>query len=310
MAVLLDVVAPVFGLAALGFAAGRLRLLGEAGIKGLVDFVFNFAIPVLLLRSTARLELPEDIPWSFLVAFYAGAFTMWALGMASARWLFRRRPDESAIFGMAGGYSNTVLMGIPIILTAFGPEATLPLFLIIATHSTLLLPLTLVALHWSRGGDASFRAQGWEVARAVALNPIVLGLAAGLGMNLLELAFPSPVDRTFELLGSAAVPCALFAMGGAIASYPLGGDMRPAVLLSALKLCGHPLLVWIVGTLLGIEGLWLSVAVVMASMPTGVNVYLFGAKYGAASEVAARTVLLASTLSVVTISTLLVVVAG
>ena len=311
MPVLLEVVAPVFGLVVLGFAAARLRILHEAGIKGLVDFVFSFAIPVLLLRSTARLDLPEDIPWSFLVAFYGGAFTTWALGMASARWLFHRGPDEGAIFGMAAGYSNTVLMGIPIVLTAFGPAATLPLFLIIATHSTLLMPLTLAALHWSRRGRASLGAQGWEVARAVVLNPIVLGLVAGLAMNLLNLAFPRPVDRTLELLGSAAVPCALFALGAAVAGYPLGGDMRPAAVLSALKLCGHPLLVWVVGgTILGIEGLWLSVAVVVASMPTGVNVYLFSARYSAASEVAARTVLLASLASVVTISTLLLVLAG
>jgi len=311
MTVLLDVVAPVFGLAALGFAAGRLRILGEAGVKGLVDFVFSFAIPVLLLRSTAHLDLPENVPWSFLVAFYTGALTTWTLGLASARWIFHRRPDEGAIFGMAAGYSNTVLMGIPIVLTAFGPDATLPLFLIIATHSTLLMPLTLAVLHWGRGRGVSIGAQGREVARAVVLNPIVLGLCAGLALNLIGFALPSPVDRTLELLGSAAVPCALFAMGAAVATYPLGGEMRPAVLLAMLKLCVHPFLVWVVGGLvLGVGGLWLSVAVVMASMPTGVNVYLFGARYDAAAEVAARTVLLASVLSVVTISTLLVVLSG
>lgn len=307
MGVLLDVVAPVFALAALGFAAGRLRILPEAGVKGLVDFVFTFAIPALLLRTTARMDLPEDIPWSYLVAFYGGALTTWTVGLASARWVFHRRADESAIFGMAAGYSNTVLMGIPIVLTAFGPDATVPLFLIIATHSTLLLPLTLAVLHWGRERGVSSRAQGMEVAKAVALNPIVLGLVAGLAMNLLGVAFPSPVDRTLELLGAAAVPCALFAMGAAVSGYSLRGEMGPAVLLAALKVFGHPLLVWIVGGMvLGVGGLWLSVAVTVASMPTGVNAYLFGARYDAAAEVAGRAVLLSTIVSVVTISALLV----
>lgn len=311
MTALLDVVAPVFGIAALGFAAERFRLLGEAGVKGLVHFVFNFAIPVLLLRSMANMDLPEDVAWSFLVAFYAGSLTTWAVGLAVARALFHRKLDQGAIFGMAAAFSNTVLMGIPIVLTAFGPEATLPLFLIIAFHSATFMPLTLALIQWSRGRGVSLGAQGREVVKVVALNPIVLGLAAGLALNLLHVVLPSPVDRTLGLLGGAAVPCALFAMGAAVATYPLGGEMRPAAVLAFLKLAVHPLVVWIVGgALLGLEGLWLSVAVVMAAMPTGVNVYLFGARYDAAAEVAARTVLLTSVGSVVTISALLVLLRG
>ncbi|MCG6955958.1 MAG: AEC family transporter, partial [Gemmatimonadetes bacterium] len=309
--VLLHVVAPVFGIAALGFLAARMGIMKPAGVEGMVAFVFNLAIPALLLRSMAGLEIPQHIQWSFLVAFYAGSFTVWALGIATARLVFDRPLDEGAIFGMGAAFSNTVMVGVPVILTAFGPEASLPLFLIISFHSALFMPLTAGLIQWSRGRGVSWGEQVGELVRVLARNPIVLGLAVGTLLNLTRVALPAPVDRPLELLGAAAVPCALFAMGAAVAGYPFTGDLRPGTVLSALKLLVHPLVVWAVGLwVLHLDGLWLSVAVMTAAMPSGINVYLFAARYDAAAAVAARTVLLSSLFSVVTLSTLLVLLRG
>lgn len=307
MPVLLNVVAPVFGILGLGFAAARLRVLDSAGIRGLVVFVFYFAIPVLLFRSLAEMTLPEVIPWPFLGAFYVGALGVYAAGMALARWGFRRPLADQAIWGMGAGFSNTVLLGIPIVLTGLGPEAALPLFLIIGFHSAVLMPLTVVILHLDRNDGSPRGGQMATVVREVVRNPIVMGLAVGMAANLGGVTLPGVLDGMAELLGGAAVPAALFAMGASLAAYPAGGDTPPALALAFLKLVIHPLLVWVlVGPLLGIEGIWLATAVVVAAMPTGVNVYLFAARYDAAPSVAARTVLLASAASVVTVSLLLV----
>jgi predicted permease len=98
-------------------------------------------------------------------------------------------------------------------------------------------------------------------------------------------------------------------MGGSLGTQPLIGDVPPALVLSGLKLFVHPLLVWVVAVpILGLSGLWAWVAVTMAAMPSGVNVYLFGARYEAAAGVAGRTVLLTSLGSVATISILLALI--
>jgi predicted permease len=310
MAVLPGVVAPVFGIMILGFLASRLRVLDDHGVRGLVLFAFNFAIPMLLFRSLAHIDLPADIAWGFLAAFYAGSFSTYALGMAMGRWAFRRSLDEQAIFGMGASFSNTVLLGIPIILTAFGPEASLPLFLIIAFHSATFMPLTAGLIQWSRERGVSTRKQLGAVLGQLFRNPIIMGLLLGFLVNRAGVTLPGPVDRFAELMGGAAVPCALFAMGASLAGYPLAGDARSAVALTALKLAAHPLLVWIVAVpILQLEGLWVAVPVVMGGMPSGVNVYLFGARYDAAPSVAARTVFLSSLLSLGTISALLILFA-
>jgi malonate transporter len=311
LATLLNTIAPVFGIMLLGFLAVRVRMLDEAGVKGLVLFVFNFAIPLLLFRSLATTRLPDDIQWSFIFSFYGGSFTCFGIGVALGRWAFGRTLDHQAIFGMSAGFSNTVLLGIPIILTAYGPDATLPIFLLIAFHGPTLMPLTTALIQISRGGEVSAGEQARSVALELVRNPIIMGLLAGLVANLSGLVLPGGVDRTVELLGSSAVPCALFAMGASLAGYPLFGDVAPAILLAAVKLLLHPILVWILAVpVFGLEGIWVPVAVTMAAMPSGVNAYLFGARYDAAPGVAARTILLSTLISLATISVVLLLLQG
>lgn len=308
---LIATVAPVFGIILLGFLALRLGWFDESATRGLVLFVFNFAIPLLLFRSLAGTELPADMMWGFLVAFYGGAFATYALGVAFGRWIFHRRLDAQAIFGMSAGFSNTVLLGLPIVLTAYGPEASLPTFLIIAFHGPTLMPVTTALIQMGKGTGVAPGEQAKEVFLELVRNPIIMGILAGLAANVVGLSLPDPVDRVVELLGRAAVPCALFSLGASLATYPLAGDVAPALTLLPLKLILHPLLVWILAVpVLGLTGLWVPVAVTMAAMPSGVNAYLFAARYDAAPGVAARTILLGTLASVGTISFVLYLFQG
>jgi predicted permease len=251
---LLTVVAPIFGIIALGFMAVKVRVLDDGGVRGLVLYVFSFAIPLLLLRSLARTELPPDIQWSFLLSYFGGALAVFLLGMISCRHLFHRPLDDQAIFGMGAGFSNTVLMGIPILLTAFGPDANLPIFLIIAFHGPILMPLVSGLIRVGRG-EASLGQQVRTIGLELVRNPIILGLAAGLALNLGGLGIPPTLDRMVEMVGASAVPCALFALGSALAAYPLTGDVPPAILLTVLKLLVHPALVWVLAVpVFGLEG--------------------------------------------------------
>jgi predicted permease len=303
LATLLNTVAPIFGIIFLGFLAVRARVLDEAGVKGLVTFVFNFAIPLLLFRSLATIELPEDIQWSFVLSFYGGSYACFYVGMLLGRFPFNRTLKERALFGMAGGFTNTVLLGIPIIITAYGPEAMFPILLLLAFHSATLLPLTTIIIEVAQGEHISAMKQAKGIGIQVLKNPIIMGLLLGLCANLVGLVLPSAIDTTVELMASSAIPCALFAMGASLAGYPLMGDVAPAVSLSAVKLVLHPILVWILAVpVFGLEGIWVPVAVTMAAMPTGVVAYLFSARHHAAQGVVARTVVLTTLASVGTIS--------
>jgi malonate transporter len=303
---ILHILAPVFGIQLLGYLAVKMGILDEGGVKGLVLFVFYFAVPLLLFRSLATAALPDDIEWSFILSFYGGSFTCYFLAMAGGRFLFKRDLADQAIFGMSAGFTNTVFLGIPILITAYGTEAMVPILLLIAFHGSTLMPLTTALIQFSQGGKVSAGRQLKSVGMELGRNPIIMGLLLGLGANLFGLSLPQGLDSMVELLGSAAIPCALFAMGATLASYPIFGDVSPALFLSVVKVILHPILVWVLAVpVLGLEGIWVPVAVTMAAMPTGVNAYLFGARYDAAPGVAARTVLFTTVASVGTISLIL-----
>ena len=308
MSTVFDTLAPIFGLMVLGFGAARLRVVDQAGVRGLVLFVFNFSIPALLMRSLSSMELTADMEWGFLLAFYGGSIVTYGLGMVVGRVGFRQPLSEQAIFGMGAGFANIVMMGIPVVLTALGPEASLPMLLIIAFHSMTFMPLTvaLVQSGRSEGSGLTPAARAVGVASDVLRNPIILGILAGLAVNAIGVGIWRPADELLNFLGMAAVPCALFAMGGSLAGYPLRGDIAPALILGTLKLVVHPFLVWVLAVpVLGLEGLWVSVAVVMAAMPSAVNVYLFGERYQSVPGVAARTVLLTSIGSLFSVAVIL-----
>lgn len=314
MEIILDIIVPVFGIVGIGYVAARLHWFSESASRGLATFVFDFAIPALLFRTMATTDLPAEIEWGYLVSYFGGGYIAWALGSAISRFALRRRGAAPAIAGMTGGFSNTVMLGVPLILTTFGEAATLPLFLLIAFHSwQLLLVVTLQAefgIGRQGGAESGASIDIRQLLRNVFVglirNPIIIALALGIFWNVAELPLPDAVDRLTEMLGSAALPAAVFAMGASLAAYRMRGAVGEAGIGVVLKLAVHPLLVWLLAThVFTVEPLWRDVAVLMASLPVGINVYLMAQRYQAGVAPTVTAVLASTALSVVTVALVL-----
>ncbi|MEQ9812498.1 MAG: AEC family transporter [Azospirillaceae bacterium] len=306
MLLVADIILPVFGIVILGFAAAKAGWFDDAATRGLSLFVFNFALPIMLFRSIATTELPATIEWGFMVSYYAGVFGLYTLNVIVARLVYGRRGDEAAIFGFGSGMSNTVLLGLPLILQAFGERATLPALMIIAVNALFIFPVVTVTIETARGSGAGLYAVVRASAIGLVRNPIILGLAAGIVFNLLTLPIPEPIDGVALLLSGAGLPCALFAMGASLSQFRLAGQIPQAMATVFLKLVAHPLIVFcLTRYVFGLDALWVGVATLMAAMPTGVNVYLFAQRYQICIGSAATTILASTGLSMVTISAVL-----
>ena len=306
MSVLIDIIVPVFGVVLLGFLAAKKGWMSTAGVDGLAAFVFNFAIPAMLFRAMATRALPEVIPWGFLVAYFGGVYSAWALGMLLSRRLFKRDGSAAAIAGMTAGFANTVMLGIPLVHLAFGDAALLPMFLIITFHSWQLILVVTVLVEAARGRRGNVLRLFQDVVRGLVTNPIILGLLAGVAWNLLSLPLPKPADRLFGLLGEAGIPCSLFCLGASLARYRIMGALPEAAAGSVLKLIVHPAAVYVIGRYgFGLDALWLSVAVIVAATPVGINVYLFGVRYDTGTAAAATAILVSTLASVATLAVLM-----
>ena len=289
-----DIVLPVFGLVILGYIAGRVGWIKEAAIEGLSTFVFTFAIPVMLFRSIATAQLPDRMPWHFLLAYYGSTLLLYVLTVGIGR-ATRLDGVESSIFAMSGSYSNVVLLGIPLTVASFGTGANVPLFIIVSTHAAVMFLVTTFSAETGKGEFGKLSLLPLQTARVLLKNTIVIGLLLGLAVNIAALPLPVTIDRMASYLGAAALPCAVFSMGASISRYKISGDLPKITIAVVIKNLVHPILVWLACTqLFHVPGNWTAVAVLLAACPSGINAYLFANRYR---------VVVASTATVVVIST-------
>lgn len=306
MASVLEIVTPVFGIVLIGWLAARAGVFGKGAIDGIVDFVFTIAIPLLLFRTLATAGLPEDIPWNVLFAYYLGTYVVFAVGMLAAGIVFRKTLSEQGAFAGSGCFSNLVLLGIPIVFAVFGEAASVPLFLVIGVHNAVLLPVLAVVLGLGQNRSGALLGGLRETFVDLLRNPLVIGLVGGLVYGRIGPPLPGPIDDIIRMLGTAGAPVALFALGGTLARYRIGGLVGEALLICALKLVVLPLVVWLFAArVFELDPTWVWVVTLLAAMPTGVNVFIFSSKYGASPGTAGTTIVLSTALGAGTVSGLI-----
>lgn len=288
------VVLPVFGLIGLGYVARWTKLVRETTGEGLSDFVFVLAVPCLLFRTLAKADIPTSQPWGYWVSYFAGLAIVWALAMLIAARLFQRKGPELVVSGFSAAQSNTVFVGVPMILKAYGDAGAVPLGLLLAIH----LPVTMTAATLlAEGRSASPKL----MVKRLFTHPIIIGILLGSAARPVIGVVPEPLWALVDLLAGAAVPCALVSLGIAMRRYGLESGLGLPVVLSTLKLGLHPLIVHILAThVFAMPAHWSGVAVLFAACPCGINAYLFAERYRQGVADASSAIALSTMLSLFT----------
>lgn len=296
------IVVPLFALILLGLVFARARIISPDGVKGLGVFVYNLAIPALLFRSMAT-GLPHDGAGIGVVyAYYLGGAIVFAATMLVGRVAFGLDLAKQSLMAISAIFSNTVLIGIPLIFAAFPREGQIAVLLIASLHSLLFVTTATVLVEIGLGRGGGFAG----TFAAVAKNPLLIAVLAGSAWGAVDLAIPAPLDTFLRLLASAAPPAALFALGATLAAFRVAGDMREIAAITALKMLVHPALVWLLAVyLFALSPTETAVAVIVAALPTGVNPFILAQRYELYVQRAASSVVITTALSVVTASLLL-----
>ncbi len=306
MSALFDVILPVFLVLGFGYLAAWKLKFGESAVDGVMKFAQNFAVPVLLFKSIAEMDLGANFEPGLLISFYTGAFLSFFAGWLGALKLFHRNPEDAVAIGFVCLFSNSLLLGFPITERAYGPEALAGNFVIISIHSPLIYTfgITFMEFTRARGLDISMGRIALRALSGVLHTPLVLGILCGFAMNLLTqagLVMPEGFWGAIDMMARAGLPAALFGLGGILYRYKPEGDAATIAMCCACSLALHPMITWAIGMGFGLDTAGMRSAVITAAMPPGVNAFLFANIYGAARRVAASTVLMATALSVVSI---------
>jgi malonate transporter len=298
---LLDVTLPVFLVIGFGYAAARLGFIRDGAVDGLMQFAQGIAIPCLLFRAISTLDLGQVFGGPLLVSFYAGATAGFLAGLLGARLLFGRPWQDAVAIGFCALFSNSLLLGLPITERAYGAGALSANYAIIAVHSPYCYALGITVMEVVRHSGRGLPATARAVATAMFRNPLVVGIAAGVAVNLSGTELPRVALEAVDLLVRAALPAALFGLGGVLVRYRPEGDLPTVLFVCALSLVLHPAITWSLGQALELGQGPLRSAVVTAAMAPGINAYLFANMYGVAKRVAATSVLAATVLSILTV---------
>lgn len=301
MGALLEVVLPVFLVIGFGYGARRIGWFSDAGVDGLMVFTQKFAIPCLLFTAIANLDLHQSFDLRLLGSFYTGATTGFILGLCGARYLFKRPWEDSVAIGFGCLFSNSVLLGLPISERAYGMDSLSANFAIVAVHSPFCYLLGITAMELVRNRGATGLQTVRAVLRAMFRNALILGLALGFAVNLSGLVLPGVLTDAVAMMVRAALPAALFGLGGVLVRYRPEGDMPTVFYMIAVSLVLHPLITLGIGTTLDVPHDVLRNGVITAAMAPGINTYVFADMYGRARRVSATAVLVGTAASVVTV---------
>jgi malonate transporter len=300
MQALLDVILPVFLVIGFGYVSVWGRVFPENGVDALMKFTQHFAIPCLLFQAIANLDLSASLDAGLLLSFYVGAACGFLLGFSGARVLFRRDWEDCVAIGFCCLFSNSVLLGLAINERAYGAEALAGAYTIVAFHSPFCYGLGITAMEIARNRGRSPLVMARGIARAMFRNALVLAIAAGFAVNLAGITLPTVLVDALDLVIRAALPTALFALGGVLVQYRPEGDARVIFMVCGIALLVHPAITWALGSSLSVPQDSFKSGVLTAAMAPGINAYIFANMYGRARRVAASSVLVATGASIVT----------
>ena len=298
---LIDVILPVFLVIGSGYGATRAGYFSAVHIDGLLRFTQQFAIPCLLFFAIANLDLSVGFDPNLMLSFYGGATVSFILGIFGARFLFNRDREDSIVIGFCCLFSNSVLLGLPITERAYGADNLAGNYAIIAFHAPFCYGLGITVMEITRNTGKSAWAFTTSILSAMFKNSLILGIVLGFLVNILGLTVPQVIGDALSMISRAALPGALFALGGILVQHRPEGDLRLIAMVCILSLVVHPALSWGFGTSLALPQDLFRSSVLTAAMAPGFNAYIFANMYGRGKRIAASSVLLATGGSVVTV---------
>lgn len=309
MNALLNVSLPVFGLIFCGYLSAKFRILGPQSSEALNSFVYYFALPALLFIFVARAPVERIFYLPFLAAWGGGLAITFILMLLVAKLIYADGLGVMTLRAMNSIFANTGYMGIPLVMTAYGDSAALPAIMATVTMSVVFVPLIIILLEIEKRGETEPAAILRGVAEALVKNPIVIPVVLGVLVSSLGLSVPAPFANFADLLGNAAGPCALFAMGMFAAGQSLRSGLGETGVMTGAKLIVHPLVTWVLVTrVFEMDHLWAVVTVVVAALPTGATCFVLAQRYGVFVARTSSVTLASTLLSVITVSALLALV--
>ena len=295
---------PVVFLIFIGFVSGRAGLVRGESVRDLSNLVFLVLTQALLFRTMATSHI-EQLDFAPVMQYFAVAAALFFIMLR-----VYGGNSRASVMALAGIFSNTLMIGVPLVGLAYGQAGQVLLFTLISLHALILLSIATLVLELQvaheqaeQSGDVQplWRTLGSAIKSSI-VHPVPLPILVGIAYSFTGWGLHPVIDKPLVLLGNAFGPVALVLVGITLSQTPVGQQWKNALRLSLVKTVVHPALMAAVGWLLGLRGMALGVMVLAAALPIGANVFLFSQRYRKEEDMVTAAVAVSTAVALVTIT--------
>ncbi|KPQ07267.1 MAG: putative permease [Rhodobacteraceae bacterium HLUCCA12] len=290
---------PFFAVIGLGYWAGRTGFFTREATAYLTKFVFYFALSAMLFGFSANMSLGDIFDPRAAVAYLWGCGLIYLIALSVA--FARRLPlTQAAMEAHTAIIGNTGFLGVPMLVLLLGEQAAGTIILVLVIDLIVFSTLLTVIVTLSREGRLSL-----DLPRVIAMgllkNPMIVAMALGLMWSATGTDLPQPVNAFMTLLGAAATPGALFAIGASLANNR-AERVTVAGWLTVAKIILHPVAVAFAAFFLfNVAPYTAGVLVAASALPVAGNVYILAQHYDIAVARVSAAILISTAFSVLTL---------
>ena len=290
---------PIFAIGAFGFLLGKMRTFDVAAAFSINKFVMFVCMPALCIEFLASAHV-ESFDFLLLFGYFLSEVILFSLGVFISKYIFRLLNSEALLIGLALALTNHVLFVLPIADELFEEAKTLTIISIITMDGLVIFSLTLIAMDILSNSDRPFSI----TIKAIFTNPPLIGIVIGLVVSFNNLELPRGIMFFLEKLGGTATPALLFSLGIVLSYQKKIAPTKLIISMSTLKLIIHPILAWLIITLLfgGRYPESHSTALMVAAAPSGVMAYMLAMNYNVSVNRISPIILYTSIGSLITVS--------
>ncbi|KIU48366.1 MULTISPECIES: AEC family transporter [Bradyrhizobium] len=303
---ILNLALPYFGLIFIGYACGKAKGLPESGLAWMNFFLLYVSLPALLFGIMSKTPFAELNNPPFLIATTLGTVIAFFLAMVGGKMMGRLTLREATLAGLSGAYGNIGYMGPGLALAVLGTKAAAPTALIFCCDSIFLFSIVPLLIELTDRDHPSLLHAFGVVLRQIVQNPLIMSAVFGALVAAFHIPLPTALDHTIQFLQNAAAPMALFVLGVTVALRPFKRVPWEVPGVVAIKLLIHPMLAFGLMLLFGpFAQPWAATAVLMASLPPALNVFVIARQNDTWIEPASVAVLIGTFASVVTLTSVM-----
>jgi len=295
--IIINTLIPIFLLILLGYFFKRIKFPDENFWKHLDRFNYFVLFPSLLIYKLSNANIKNIVSFDFIVV------TILSLLVISLVLIVINKKTKFENSSFTSIYQGAIRFNTYVFLALIDALLSDEGFVMAMLLITFIIPLiNVLCISVFSAYVPKNKISILSFSKSIISNPLILACIFGGMVNLLGLHFPTVIQNTLAIVSSAALPLGLLSVGVGLHLRELRETKMAMILSSFTKLLLLPLIMFIIGSLFGLESDKMVLLILFASMPTASSAYVLARELGGDLKLISSIISIQTIVSIVTIS--------